>query len=60
MWIYDWLTGEQHEAVPPEAKCWRCQQRRIHDGCNAELCDGCCAELRRIEPLLADIDKPAA
>lgn len=52
------VTGPQADAIPQAERCWKCDGRRIHEGCNAGLCDTCCTQLKSVEPLLADIDTP--
>ena len=48
-WWEDWIHAAmqpQVEVVPLELRCWKCDGRRMHDGCAAGLCSPCCIELR--------------
>ena len=45
--LWGWLEGAQHhDAIPIEERCWKCDGRRIHEGCAAGLCTTCCEELK--------------
>lgn len=35
-----------HERIRESERCWKCDAKRIHDGCAAGLCEGCCRALR--------------
>lgn len=40
-----WLA-DQSDVIPIEDRCFKCDGRRVHEGCKAGLCEKCCAELR--------------
>lgn len=46
---HDTMTRPQYEwHVPAEERCWKCDRRRLHDGCHAGLCRECCEALKDV------------
>ena len=44
--LWGWVHAPEREAIPYEERCWRCESRRIHLGCAADLCESCCEDLK--------------
>lgn len=40
------LSGESTQGIPVEDRCWKCDGKRVHEGCIAGLCTDCCEELK--------------